>query len=98
MANKITHWEVKAVEYKGDALMYKHRNGVKKVSQGGGSFGIITVSKDYIGRKYKVLLIPVEEDEHEKEVSNEGQREGQSKDQESTEDFHSSEDMLSSSD
>lgn len=95
MANYTTHWETRNVEYDGEAVVYKHRNGVKKVSKGGGSFGIITVSKECIGKKYKVILIPVEEDEHGKEeVST--QKEGQS--EESTKDFHSSEDMLSSSD
>jgi len=67
MVNKTTHWEKKRIQIDSDAYVPKHLE-YKKVSKGGGACGIITVSKEFIGKKFKVILIPEVENGREESV------------------------------
>lgn len=65
-----THWQKKDIDYKGPAYVSKYVE-YKKVCSGGNSHGLITVSKEFIGKKFKVILIPEVEDDRKESVQSE---------------------------
>jgi len=66
-----THWEKRRIQIDEDAWVSKKVGGYKSVSRGGGSYGIITVSKEFIGKKFKVILIPEVKNNGEESVQRE---------------------------
>lgn len=65
-----TFWEEKEVEIKGKVFCYKYKDGVKKVCKGPGASGMVTVGQDFIGKKFKVYLVPIEDSVNKIEVNN----------------------------
>ena len=70
MVNKTTHWEKKKIQLDCEVYVPKHKE-YKSVSRGGGSYGIITVSKEFIGKKFKVILVPEVSNDREESVKSE---------------------------
>lgn len=70
-----TFWEEKEVEIKGKAFCYKYKDGVKKVCKGPGASGMVTVGQDFIGKKFKVYLVPIEDSVNKIEANNDTREE-----------------------